>query len=106
MSDRVCKQTLDCFHHAFHHVTAVGCDVLLALELAFHFAYTLRKAGSLQRNGHVSLSTHARNALLFLDHVDTSHTFGPLAWHALYKSVRVLTQDNQAVNMVALVFSA
>src|SRR5699024_8072757 len=77
MSDKVCKQTSDCFRHAFHHVTAVGCDVLLALELASRFAYTPRRAGSLQRNGHVSFSMHVRIAWRCLDYVDTFHIFSP-----------------------------
>ena len=103
MSDKVCKQTSDCFRDAFHHVTAVGCDVLLVLGLAFRFVYTLRRAGSLQRNGHVSSSRHVRIALRCLDHVDTFHIFSPLPSGVHHKSVHALTQDILAVNKVALV---
>lgn len=103
MSDKVCKQTSDCFRHAFHLLTAVGCGVLLALESASRFAYIPRRAGSLQRNGHVSFSMHVRNALRCLDHVDTFHTFLPLPSGVHHKSVHSLTQDILAVNKVALV---
>lgn len=103
MSGKVCKQTSDCFHHAFLHVTAVGCDVLLALGLAFRFAYTLRRAGSLQRNGHVSFSMHVRNALLCLDRVDAFHIFLPLPSDVHHKNVHRLTQGILAVNKDALV---
>lgn len=103
MSDKVCKQTSDCFRHAFHHVTAVGCDVLLGLELASRFAYTPRRAGSLQRNGHVSFSMHVRIAWRCLDYVDTFHIFSPLPSGVHHKSVHALTQDILAVNKVALV---
>lgn len=103
MSDKVCKQTSDCFRHAFHLLTAVGCGVLLALESASRFAYTPRRAGSLQRNGHVSFSMHVRNALQCLDHVDTFHIFLPLPSGVHHKSVHPLTQDILAVNKGALV---
>lgn len=106
MSDKVCKQTSDCFRHAFHLLTAVGCDVLLALELAFRFAYIPRRAGSLQRSGHVSFSMHDHNALRCLGRVDTFHTVLPLPSYVHHKSVRALAQDTLAVNKVALVFSA
>ena len=103
MSDKVCKQTSDCFRHAFHLLTAVGCDVLLALESASRFAYIPRRAGSLQRNGHVSFSMHVRIALRCLDHVDTFHIFLPLPSGVHHKSVRALAQDTLAVNKGALV---
>lgn len=103
MSDKVCKQTSDCFRHAFHLLTAVGCDVLLALESASRFAYIPRRAGSLQRNGHVSFSMHVRIALQCLDLVDTFHIFLPLPSGVHHKSVHALTQDILAVNKVALV---
>src|SRR5690625_41730 len=103
MSDKVCKQTSDCFRHAFHLLTAVGCGVLLALGLAFRFVYTLRRAGSLKRNGHVSSSRHVRIALRCLDHVDTFHIFSPLPSGVHHKSVHALTQAILALNKVALV---
>src|SRR5699024_11251016 len=104
MSDKVCKQTSDCFRHAFHHVTAVGCDVLLALELASRFAYTPRRAGSLQRNGHVSFSMHVRNALRCLVYVDTFHTFLFLSFGVHFSILYSLYKDFLAMNKVHLIF--
>src|SRR5690625_80017 len=103
MSDKVCKQTSDCFRHACHLLTAVGCDVLLALQSASRFAYSPSRAGSWERNGHVSFSMHVRIALRCLDHVDTFHIFLPLPSGVHHKSVHPLTQDILAVNKGALV---
>src|SRR5699024_9731928 len=106
MSDKLCKQTSDCFRHAFHLLTAVGCGVLLALGLAFRFVYTPRRAGSLKRNGHVSFSMHVRNAQQCLNHVDTFPIFLPLPSGVHHDSVHVLTQHILTVTMAPFVYSA
>src|SRR5690625_7169551 len=99
MSDKVCKQTSDCFRHAFHLLTAVGCDVLLALESASRFAYIPRRAGSLQRNGHVYSSRNVRITLRCLVLVYTFPFFMPLPYVVILIFIILFTQHILSMHM-------